>query len=88
MPNVSSECMSEVEWEQGGDNEGKRFVRGQFNLRQALFSGTLTIYFQARGTYNYYNVPTTVWLSLMKAGSKGRYFNDNIKGKYSFDRVA
>lgn len=33
--------------------------------------------------YNYCNVPRTVVNGLLAASSKGRYYNRNIKGRYS-----
>lgn len=43
---------------------------------------TLHIRFHSGGLYAYYNVPLSVYNGLMSAGSKGRYFHANIKGRY------
>ena len=45
---------------------------------------TLTIWFTSgsRG-YDYYGVPETVYLGLINASSKGRYFNDYIRDQYA-----
>ncbi len=37
--------------------------------------------------YDYKNVPPEVYKSLKIAGSKGRFLNFYIKGKFEFDRV-
>lgn len=39
------------------------------------------------GTYKYENVDKSVYESLMNAESKGRFMNENIKGKYNYTRV-
>lgn len=42
----------------------------------------LDIWFSQTGQYSYYGVPLTVYLRLLNAASKGRYFNDNIRDQY------
>ena len=39
------------------------------------------------GTYKYDNVDRSVYESLLSSDSKGRFMNENIKGKYSYSRV-
>ena len=39
------------------------------------------------GTYKYDNVEKSVYESLMSSESKGRFMNENIKGKYNYSRV-
>lgn len=39
------------------------------------------------GTYKYENVDKSVYESLLSSESKGRFMNENIKGKYSYSRV-
>lgn len=48
---------------------------------------TLHIRFHSGGLYAYYNVPLSVYNGLMSAGSKGRYFHANIKGRYGDTRI-
>lgn len=48
---------------------------------------TLHIRFHSGGLYAYYNVPLSVYNGLMSAGSKGRYFHENIKGRYGDTRI-
>ncbi len=47
----------------------------------------LEIEFHSGGSYQYSNVPGSVYVGLMSAGSHGRYFHDFIKGKYPYRRV-
>lgn len=37
--------------------------------------------------YDYKDVPPEVYKSLKIAGSKGRFLNFHIKGKYEFDKI-
>lgn len=39
------------------------------------------------GTYKYENVDKSVYESLISSESKGRFMNENIKGKYTYTRV-
>lgn len=39
------------------------------------------------GTYKYENVDKSVYESLLSSESKGRFMNENIKGKYNYSRV-
>jgi KTSC domain len=50
--------------------------------------GTLTIQFQQYGTYEFYRVHPFVYYNLLRATSKGYFFNRNIRSKgYQFSRV-
>lgn len=39
------------------------------------------------GTYKYENVDKSIYESLLTSDSKGKFMNENIKGKYSYSRV-
>ena len=39
------------------------------------------------GTYKYDNVEKSVYESLLSSDSKGRFMNENIKGKYNYSKV-
>ena len=39
------------------------------------------------GTYKYENVDKSVYESLISSESKGKFMNENIKGKYNYSRV-
>lgn len=43
---------------------------------------TLCIRFKSGKDYNYFNVPKEVFEGLIRAHSKGTYFNNHIDGKY------
>ena len=48
----------------------------------------VTIVFQQRGTYTYFDVPPEVFAELNHAGSRGTYFNEYFKNNYEYERVA
>jgi hypothetical protein len=53
-----------------------------------ISTSVLEIEFLNGGVYQYYGVPAQVHEGLMNAGSKGIYFNQNIKnGGYAFLKV-
>ena len=37
--------------------------------------------------YRYFDVPLSVYEALMSAPSKGRYFDDNVQGKYEHRQI-
>lgn len=43
----------------------------------------LDIWFRATGRYSYFGVPLAIYVGLLNAPSKGRYFNDNIRDHFS-----
>ncbi len=47
----------------------------------------LQLEFRSRAVYRYFGVPATVHEALLGAPSKGRYFNQAIRGRYAFVRV-
>ena len=46
----------------------------------------LQIAFHRTGLYTYYGVPHQVYDAFLHASSKGRFFNDNIRDRYSARR--
>lgn len=48
---------------------------------------TLKIRFNLGDLYQYHNVPRDVFLNLLDADSKGRFFNYNIKDAYSYQQL-
>jgi hypothetical protein len=38
--------------------------------------------------YDYYGVPDTVPQALISAGSAGQYFNQNVRGKFLYEKIA
>lgn len=47
----------------------------------------LDIEFKSGGIYRYFNVPTNIFTNLANAKSRGRYFRENIRDEYIFERV-
>jgi len=47
----------------------------------------LEIEFRSGGIYQYLGVPAEVYAGLLTAMSVGRYFLDNIKHNYDYERV-
>jgi hypothetical protein len=45
-------------------------------------AGKLTIWFDKSGRYDYFGVPEHVYRGLLRAESKGRYFNQFIRGRF------
>ncbi|MEK0448884.1 MAG: hypothetical protein RL088_1152 [Verrucomicrobiota bacterium] len=61
------------------------------NLKSVGFdekSRVLEIQFHHGGIYRYHDVPAETHAALMKAESKGRYFQTNIRNKFRFEKVA
>jgi hypothetical protein len=42
----------------------------------------LTVEFHSGRVYDHPGVPHSVYLGLMRASSKGRFYNQNIRGRY------
>ncbi|AOR80937.1 KTSC domain-containing protein [Novosphingobium resinovorum] len=58
-------------------------------IERAVFdeaAGTLCISFRQTGKYLYHDVPSTVFDDLCKAASAGRFFNEQIKGRFAHRR--
>ncbi len=47
----------------------------------------LELEFTSGSIYQYFNVPNRVYLELISAESKGRYFDSWIRDKYAFKRI-
>lgn len=50
-------------------------------------SAVLELQFRNGAIYQYWLVPRTVYRDLLGAPSKGVYFNQNIRGRYPYQRV-
>jgi len=48
----------------------------------------LEIRFRNGGLYRYFGVPPDVHQGLMRADSKGRFFNLHIRDRYRFERLS
>lgn len=49
---------------------------------------SLEIEFQHGGVYEYFDVPEEVYRELLTAGSRGRYFQNEIRGAYDYRRLS
>jgi hypothetical protein len=49
---------------------------------------TLEIEFHATGVYRYFSVPKEIFDSLLTTTSPGKYFLQNIKTKFAWEKVA
>ena len=47
----------------------------------------LQLEFNSRARYHYFGVPATVHEALLRAPSKGSYFNQAIRGRFPYSRV-
>jgi hypothetical protein len=50
-------------------------------------SETLEIEFKATGVYRYFSVPKTVAEEFQRTPSPGKFFLQNIKGKYAWEKM-
>lgn len=63
----------------------KPFPNGSSNLMGYDYhDGILTIQFKYGKTYQYNEVPQEVVDALLSAESHGKYFNEEVKGKYDY----
>ena len=56
-------------------------------LEYDLENQQMTIHFNKRGSYIYYDFPPDEFASFNLAGSRGIYFNLYIRGKYDYERL-
>lgn len=49
-------------------------------------SGTLYVVYNG-GTYTYKNVPPMIYEGLLKADSKGKYLNENVKSYFKYEKL-
>jgi hypothetical protein len=60
------------------------------NLAEISFEfdeDVLEVKFVKGATYYYYDVPELVYKKLLKAKSKGKYFHDNVRFSYDYQRI-
>lgn len=48
----------------------------------------LQLEFNSRALYQFFGVPATVHEALLRAASKGSYFNQAIRGKFPYRRIS
>jgi hypothetical protein len=47
----------------------------------------LEVGFRNGGVYQYFDVPEETLIMLLQADSKGRFFNQNVRGRYASKRL-
>ena len=47
----------------------------------------LDVEFTTGGKYRYFGVPANVFESMINSDSKGKFFQDNIRDRYKFERL-
>ena len=68
----------------------KRTTVRSSNIRSVGYdpeSRTLEVEFHTGGVYRYSGVSETIFQGLMRAASKGSYFHDHVKDRYSCSQV-
>ncbi|HUI07202.1 MAG TPA: KTSC domain-containing protein [Verrucomicrobiae bacterium] len=48
---------------------------------------TLEIEFKATGVYRYFSIPKSVAEEFRRTPSPGKFFRQNIKGKYAWEKI-
>jgi KTSC domain len=56
-------------------------------FRYDISSHTLRVWFVSGIAYDYKKIPEAVYNKLITASSKGKFLNEEIKGKYSYEKV-
>lgn len=56
-------------------------------IESAGYSMVLEIEFESGRIYQYYDVPVSVYMELMAAESKGKYFNAHIRNEYKYQEI-
>lgn len=57
------------------------------NVKEVGHDGTNLYVRYNSGTYVYENVDKSVYESLLNSESKGKFMNENIKGRYNYSRI-
>ena len=58
------------------------------NLKSVRYDGqNLFVEFGKGSIYVYYEVPLELYTELLKAESKGKYLNSNIKNVYRYEKI-
>jgi KTSC domain len=87
-PTAIRQC-SLVPYHQKDTNMNKQSVISS-NLRSVGYeaeSQTLEVEFHNGGTYQYFGVPSSHYVGLMKAVSLGTYLHTYIKGSYRYQKL-
>jgi hypothetical protein len=69
---------------------GKRWIETPESSNIAKFrldGSTLSVVFKAGTQYLYYDVPEAIYDGMRTAESKGKFFNANVKGQFTSEKV-
>lgn len=47
----------------------------------------LDLTFKSGGKYRYFDIPQNVFNDFVQAGSRGRFFQENIRSQYKFEKL-
>jgi hypothetical protein len=56
-------------------------------IRAVGHTRVLEVEFESGRVYQYYDVPENVYNEMLASDSKGRYFNQHIRGKFPYQEV-
>jgi KTSC domain len=74
-------------WRGSGEPQCLDFRLGLSRGEYEPGDSSLVVHFMNGTLYKYLKVPQATFDALMRAPSKGRFFNDNIKDKFQFVRM-
>ena len=81
-----------VKVESSNDIEGKEMVKVESSNINAvgydMSFGSLIVEYKSGSKYQYKNVPYELYENLLKAESKGRFVNENVKSKFEYNRIS
>lgn len=56
-------------------------------IRAIGHTRVLEIEFESGRVYQYYDVPEDIYNAMLNSDSKGRYFNQHIRGKFPYQEI-
>lgn len=69
-----------MDWNNANSSNIERF---KYDSKSCI----LTVEFKNGGTYNYFDLPESVFTAMCAAPSKGQYLAQHIKGKFRYARA-
>lgn len=57
------------------------------NIHSVYFDNGLFVKFHGGAVYHYKDVPQELFLDMMEATSKGKFFNAHIKSSFAFEKA-
>lgn len=56
-------------------------------IRYLMASKEMQVRFKDSGIYRFHNVPGSIYTGMLSAPSKGKYFHNNIRGKFLSEKI-